>query len=325
MPKKLKLGVVMDPIAAINIQKDSTFAMLLEAQRRKWHIHYMLSHDLSLRDGKAWARMAPLSVKDNPKNWYRLSESTQQPLNTLDVILMRKDPPIGMDYMHATYILEQAEHEGVSIINRPQALRDANEKLYTAWFAHCCPPTLVAADKQQLRDFLQQEKDIIVKPLDGMGGVSIFRLQFNDPNVNVILETLTHNGKTQIMAQRYIPEISEGDKRILLIDGEPIPYGLARIAAPGETRANLATGGHGVGIELSERDLWISHQVGAKLKDEGLIFAGLDIIGNYLTEINVTSPTCIREIDAAFSLNIAGQLMDCIEKRVENNPHLQKE
>jgi glutathione synthase len=231
---------------------------------------------------------------------------------------MRKDPPFDMQYIHTTYLLELAEAAGVLMINKPQSLRDANEKLYTAWFPQCTPATLVSRDMAQLRKFLQEQGDIIVKPLEGMGGTSIFRLTLDDPNISVVLETLTNNGKQYIMAQRYIPEISAGDKRILLIDGKPIPYALARIPATGETRGNLAAGGRGEGLPLSERDYWICEQVGPTLKKKGLVFVGIDVIGDYLTEINVTSPTCIRELDQQFSLDIAGELMECIAEKLKH-------
>lgn len=308
----IKLGVVMDPIEAINPKKDSTLAMLLAAQRRGWQLHYMQQKDLSLRDGHVQAALRRIEVRDDLQSWYTLGEAAQTRLTDLDVILMRKDPPLDMQYIHTTYLLELAEAAGVLVVNRPQTLRDANEKLFTAWFPQCCPPTLVSRDLGQLRSFLTEHGDIIIKPLEGMGGVSIFRLKLGDPNISVALEMLTGNGRQYIMAQRFIPEITQGDKRILLVDGEPMPYALARIPASGETRGNLAAGGRGEGLALSERDRWICAQVGPTLKQKGLLFVGLDVIGDYLTEINVTSPTCIRELDAQFGLDIAGELMDCI-------------
>jgi len=313
----IKLGVVMDPIAAINPKKDSTLAMLLAAQKRGWELYYMRQQDLSLRDGHVQADMHRVEVCDDLQHWYSLDEATHTRLTELEVILMRKDPPLDMQYIHTTYLLELAEAAGVLVVNKPQTLRDANEKLFTAWFPQCCPPTLVSRDMAQLRSFLAEHGDIIIKPLEGMGGVSIFRLQVGDPNVSVALETLTHNGAQFIMAQRYIPEISRGDKRILLVDGEPVPYALARIPASGETRGNLAAGGRGEGVALSERDRWICQQVGPTLKQKGLLFIGLDVIGDYLTEINVTSPTCIRELDNQFGLDIAGELMDCIAAKLK--------
>lgn len=306
----------MDPIDRINIKKDSSFAMLLAAQARGWTLVYMEQGDLYLDAGEVKASCRALQVNDDPSGWFTLGEPCTRSLDTLNVILMRKDPPFNIDYIYTTYLLELAEAAGVLVINKPQSLRDANEKLSTAWFPQCCPPQLVATDAMRIKTFLVQHRDIILKPLDGMGGVSVFRLSANDPNLNVIIETLTQHGKRLIMAQRFIPEISAGDKRVLLIEGEPVPYALARIPAAGETRGNLAVGGTSKGIVLSERDRWICSQVGPVLRDKGLIFVGLDIIGDYLTEINVTSPTCIRELDALYDLNIADQLMAAIEKRL---------
>ncbi len=314
----IKLGVVMDPIESIHPKKDSTLAMLLAAQARGWQLFYMQQQDLLLRDGQVFANMRPLTVCNDLHDWHTLSEPQLTPFTELDVVLMRKDPPFDMQYIHTTYLLELAEAAGVLMINKPQSLRDANEKLYTAWFPQCTPATLVSRDMAQLRKFLHEQGDIIVKPLEGMGGTSIFRLTLCDPNISVVLETLTDNGKQYIMAQRYIPEISVGDKRILLIDGKPIPYALARIPAAGETRGNLAAGGRGEGIPLSKRDYWICEQVGPTLKKKGLVFVGIDVIGDYLTEINVTSPTCIRELDKQFNLDIAGELMDCIAEKLKH-------
>lgn len=304
----------MDPITSIRIKKDSTLAMLLAAQARNWQLFYMEQRDLMLRDGMALAQMRKLRVFDHEQHWFELEAAQECPLQNLDVILMRKDPPVDMEYIYITQILELAEKAGVFVVNRPSSLRDANEKLFISWFPHCCAPTLVSAEISVLREFLQQQGDIICKPLAGMGGLSIFRLRQDDPNSNVVFEMLTQRGTQLMMAQRYLPEISHGDKRILMIDGDPIPYALARIPAPGETRGNLAAGGRGVGVELTERDRWICQQVGPILKQKGLLFVGLDVIGNYLTEINVTSPTCIRELDKIYSLNIGGQLLDCVER-----------
>ncbi len=314
----IKLGVVMDPIGAINPRKDSTLAMLLAAQARGWQLHYMEQADIFIRDGRAYARTRTLTVTTEPACWHHFSSEQTIALAELDTILMRKDPPFDMQFIHTTYLLELAEAEGVVIVNKPQSLRDANEKLYTAWFPQCCPPTLVSSDMKQLRAFFEEHGDIIIKPLEGMGGMSIFRLKRGDPNVSVALELLTGNGSHYIMAQRFIPEITRGDKRILLVDGEPVPYALARIPAAGETRGNLAAGGHGEGVALTERDYWICQQVKATLQAKGLIFVGLDVIGDYLTEINVTSPTCIRELDRQFDLDIGGQLMEAIARRLES-------
>jgi len=312
----IKLGVVMDPIGTINPKKDSTLAMLLAAQSRGWALSYMELGDLSLRDGKASAWMRELSVQDDLSDWYRFDAHKLQPLADLDVILMRKDPPVDSEYLYATQILDLAEAEGVLVANKPQSLRDANEKLYTAWFPRCTPPTLVTRSAAEIRDFLTEHQDIILKPLHGMGGHSIFRLHGSDHNINVVIETLTQTGSRYVMAQRYLPEIRDGDKRILMIGGEPVPYALARVPAPGETRGNLAVGGSGVGVPLSERDRWICAQVGPALRSKGLLFVGLDVIGDYLTEINVTSPTCIRELDSLYGLDIAGQFMDCLERQL---------
>jgi glutathione synthase len=305
----------MDPIASISLKKDSTFAMLLEAQHRGWQIWYMEQQDLFLEDDRSHARMQQLQVADNPQQWHQFLGERTAPLDALDVILMRKDPPFDMEYIYTTYLLEQAERRGSLVVNRPQSLRDANEKLFTAWFPQCCTPTLVTRDHHRILDFLAAQQDIILKPLGTMGGASIFRVRQGDPNTNVIIETLTEGGGRFAMAQRFVPEISAGDKRILMVDGEPVPYALARIPKPGETRGNLAAGGTGQGIPLSERDHWIAQQVGPELRRRGILFAGLDVIGDYLTEINVTSPTCIRELDRQFNLNISAILMDCIEER----------
>ncbi|MCF6231377.1 MAG: glutathione synthase, partial [Gammaproteobacteria bacterium] len=263
-----------------------------------------------------FGRLSPLTVDDNQEAWFTLGDAVEQPLTELDVILMRKDPPFDTEYIYATYLLERAEVEGVLVVNKPQSLRDANEKLYTAWFNQCTPPTLVSRRDDQLRAFLVEQGDIILKPLDGMGGASVFRLRQQDANIGVTIEVLTQHGQRYIMAQRFIPEITSGDKRILMVDGEPIPYALARLPAKGEVRANLAVGGRGVGVELSERDHWICQQVGPALREKGLLFVGLDVIGDYLTEINVTSPTCIRELDNQYGINISGKLMDAIEQRL---------
>jgi glutathione synthase len=296
--------------------------MLLAAQARGWTMHYLELNDLFLRDARPFARSRELTVEDNPDGWFRFGTERELPLAELDIILMRKDPPVDMEYLYATYLLEQAEAAGVLVVNRPQALRDANEKLYTAWFPQCLPPTLVTRSKARLRAFVDEQGDAILKPLDAMGGASVFRVRRDDPNVSVIIETLTEHEQRFTMAQRYLPEISAGDKRILLINGAPVPYALARIPAPGETRGNLAAGGRGVGVALSERDHWICAQVGPWLKARGLWFVGLDVIGDYLTEINVTSPTCIRELDAQFGIDIAGQLLTTLElqRRKQQRP-----
>lgn len=312
----IKLGLVMDPIESINTHKDSSFAMALAAQARGWQLFYMELGDLYLQDGVARARTRELSVQDSSEDWFSFGASSDQALSQLDVILMRKDPPFDTEYLYATQILSLAESQGALVVNRSQALRDANEKLACAWFPQCTPPTLVSRDQHQLREFLQQHEDVILKPLDAMGGASIFRVKADDPNISVIFETLTGYGSKYAMAQRFIAEISSGDKRILLIDGEPVPYALARVPAKGETRGNLAAGGKGVGVELTQRDVWICSQVAPKIKEMGLLFVGLDVIGDYLTEVNVTSPTCIRELDGLYGLDIADQLMDAIKSKL---------
>ena len=313
----IKLGMVMDPISQINIKKDTSFAMLLEAQARGWELHYIELEDLFLSNGQAYARTRSLEVQRDASQWHRFTGEQQIPLSELDTIIMRKDPPFNQEYIYATYILEQAEREGVYVVNKPQSLRDANEKMFTAWFPQCCTDTFVARNPQKIRDFLQQHKEIILKPLDGMGGASIFLVRENDPNLSVILETMTEHGQRFIMAQKYLPAIKDGDKRILMINGEPVPYCLARIPSSGESRGNLAAGGRGEGRPLSDRDRWIAEQVGPTLKAKGLVFVGIDVIGDYLTEVNVTSPTCVQELDKQFDLNISAQLMDHIEAHLQ--------
>jgi len=314
----ITLGVIMDPINDIKFHKDSTLAMLQAASQRGWSLRYMEMSDLYIRDGMAMARMRPLQVFDNEQQWYELGEPEEAALHSLSVILMRKDPPFDMEYIYATYMLELAESRGSLVVNRPDSLRDANEKVFTTHFPQCTTPTLITRRADQLRSFVSEHREVIIKPLEGMGGASIFKVSSNDPNTSVVIETLTDYGCRYAMAQRFIPEITQGDKRILLIDGEPVPYALARIPASGELRGNLAAGGTGVGVELTERDRWICAQVAPKLREMGLIFVGIDVIGDYLTEINVTSPTCIRELNTLYGLDIAGQLMDAIEARLSS-------
>jgi glutathione synthase len=278
----IKLGVVMDPIESINFKKDSTLAMLLAAGARTWELYYMEQADLFLQDSQCLASMSRLEVRNDPDDWFRRTAAAVRPLASLDVVLMRKDPPVDMEYMYSTFLLERAEADGVLLVNRPAALRDASEKLYTAWFSDCCPPTLVSREIARLQQFLGEHDDIVVKPLNGMGGASVFRVHRDDPNLNVIFETITDNGNRSAMAQRYIPEITRGDKRILMIDGEPFPHALARIPAAGETRGNLAAGGTGKGVDLTDQDRWICRQVGPALREKGLLFAGLDVIGDAL-------------------------------------------
>lgn len=306
----------MDPIKDVKIHKDSSFAMLLEAQARGWELYYMEMKDLYLEDGRSFATSKKLTVQRVEGDFYHLEEAKDHPLADLDAVLMRKDPPFDTEFVYATYLLERAEDEGCLIVNKPQSLRDANEKLFTAWFSEFTPTTLVTRRSDKIRAFHAKHKDVILKPLDGMGGASIFRVKEKDPNLGVIIETLTEHETRFCMAQAFIPDIKSGDKRILIVDGEPMPYSLARIPAKGETRGNLAAGGRGVAQPLSESDWHIANTIGPKLKEKGLIFVGLDVIGDKVTEINVTSPTCIQEIDNAYGTNIAGKLMDAIEKRI---------
>jgi glutathione synthase len=308
----------MDPISTIKVAKDTSFAMLLEAQRRGHALHYMEQGDLGLRDGVPFARLAPLSVRDDPSGWYTLGERHWRDLSEMDVVLMRKDPPVDAQFIYDTMVLDAAQRSGVRVVNNPQALRDCNEKLFTLQFPQCIAPTLVSRDASELRRFVTEHGEVVLKPLDGMGGRGIFRVRAGDSNLNSMLETLLAGGmhgegRHFTIAQKFIPAISAGDKRILLVDGEPVPYALARIPQGDEFRGNLAAGGRGVGVPLSERDRWIAAQVAPELRRRGLRFVGLDVIGDYLTEINVTSPTCARELDAQFGLNIAGLLFDAIE------------
>jgi glutathione synthase len=312
----IKLAIVMDPIESINFKKDSSLAMLWAAADKNWSLHYLTMADLYLEDGIAKGLSTPLTVSRDPDDFYQLGEPAALPLSDFDVILMRKDPPFDNEYVYGTYLLEKAEQSGSLIVNKPQSLRDCNEKVFATNFSQCTPPHLVTRNAGLLRQFHQTHQDVIFKPLDGMGGTAIFRLKPEDPNIGVIIETLTKYGQEQIMAQKYLPEIKEGDKRILVVDGQPVDYCLARIPAKGETRGNLAAGGRGVAQPLSDRDRWIANQVAPELVKRGLLFVGLDVIGDYLTEVNVTSPTCIREIDTAFGTDIAGDLMNAIEKRL---------
>lgn len=315
----IKIAVVMDPIETTNYKKDSTLAMLWAASDRGWEISYLTMPDLYLLNSKAMGKATELKVYRDPEHFYDLGETQARPLSDFDVILMRKDPPFDNEYVYATYLLERAEEEGTLVVNKPQSLRDCNEKFFATAFPECTPPHLVSRDAGLLREFHQTHGDVIFKPLDGMGGSAIFRLKPDDPNVSVIIETLTNDGAEQIMAQKYLPEIKEGDKRILVVNGKPVEYCLARLPAKGETRGNLAAGGTGRAQPLSERDRWIANQVAPELVKRGLLFVGLDVIGDYLTEVNVTSPTCIREIDHAYGTCIADLLMDAIEEILEKN------
>lgn len=313
----IKLGVVMDPIASIHYKKDSTLAMLWEADKRGWEIYYFEQKDLFVRDGVAYGNGRALSVYQDAQRWFKFGAEKSMALSELNVILMRKDPPFDQEYIYTTYLLELAERAGVFVMNKPQALRDANEKLFTTWFSQCCVPSVVTRDMGVLRAFFAEHQDIVCKPLDVMGGSSVFHLRPQDPNAAVVFETLTQRETRFMMAQKFIPAIAAGDKRILMINGEPVSYALARIPAPGEWRGNLAAGARGVAQPLSDRDLWICQQVGPVLREKGLYFVGLDVIGDYLTEINVTSPTCIRELNEQCQLDIAAQLLDCVVKHVQ--------
>ena len=315
--KTVRLVVVMDRISDIKPAKDTTLAMLLAAQARGWQLWYAEQGDLWLRDGVPMARLKPVEVKDDSRHWYRLGESQIQGLAEFDVILMRKDPPFDMEYIYTTYILERAEQAGVLVVNRPQGLRDMNEKVYTAWFPQCCAPTLITRDMADMHAFLKEHLRIVCKPLYGMGGRSIFVVDRGDKNSNVIFETMTEYGTRYAIVQKYLPEIVDsGDSRILVIDGEPAPHALARIPSAEDNRGNLAAGARGVGRELNDRDRWLVSQIGPTLRQRGMLFVGLDVIGGYVTEINVTSPTGVRELDKQFGTQIAGLLMDAIEKRL---------
>ncbi len=309
------VAVLMDPIESIHVEKDSSFAMLLEAQRRGYELLYLTQSSLAIRDAVPWAQTRILRVRDDARGWFELDASHWRDLRAVDVILARKDPPFDAQYLYDTMVLELAQAGGALVVNDPRALRDANEKLFALRFPQCIPPTLVARDAAELKRFAAEHEKIVLKPLDGMGGRSIFVSARGDPNLNVILETLTDNGRQFAMAQRYLPEIRDGDKRILLIDGEAVPYALARMPQGDEVRGNLARGGKGVGLPLTERERWIAHELGPELRARGMLFVGLDVIGGFLTEVNVTSPTCIRELDAQFGLNIAGQLFDVIQAK----------
>lgn len=314
----IRLGIVMDPIEQLNFKKDSSLAMLWAAAAKGWQLTYMRQQDLYQLGSEPRARSWPLSVFKDPDHFYELGETQDIALADLDVILMRKDPPFDNEFVYSTYLLEAAERLGTLIVNKPSSLRDCNEKLFATQFPDCIPPLVVSRDAQILRDFHAKHLDVIYKPLDGMGGTSIFRAKADDPNIGVIIETLTDYGSTMTMAQKYLPEIKEGDKRILLVDGEVVPYCLARVPMQGETRGNLAAGGTGRAQPLSDRDRWIAEQVGPVAKKLDLLFVGLDVIGDYLTEINVTSPTCIREIDKQYDTDIGGLLMDAIERKLQH-------
>ncbi len=310
------LGVVMDPIQSINFYKDTTLSILLAAQEQGFKLFYMEQQDLFLENGAPFAEVRPLRVINNPDGWYELDQASAVPLNELDVVIMRKDPPFDSEFIYSTYILEAAEKLGTLVVNKPQSLRDCNEKVFATEFPQCTPPLLVSRSIKRLTRFLEEHQDVVFKPLDGMGGASIFRVKAEDQNLNVILETLTQFGNQTIMAQKYLPEITDGDKRVLVVDGEVIPFCLARIPTGNDFRGNLAAGGQGEVRPLSERDQWIAEQVAPSLVERGLLFVGLDIIGDYLTEINVTSPTCVQEIDRAQNTAIGEKLIAAICRRI---------
>jgi glutathione synthase len=328
----VRIAFIMDPMESLSLKKDSTLAMIRAAERRGWQIFFVGQGDLVLRQGQAHAFLHALRLTgrfaesldpaDATETFYELGPGVEKPLAELDVIMMRKDPPFDMEYIYSTYFLERAEAEGVLVVNRPASLRDCNEKFYATAFPQCCPPLVVSRRADVLRAFHGVHRNVVFKRLDGMGGKSVFRIMEHDPNLGVVLETLTNGGTEQIMGQKFLPEIADGDKRILLIDGEPVPYALARIPMAGESRGNLAAGGRGVGRELTDRDRWIAAQVGPELSRRGLLFVGIDVIGDYLTEVNVTCPTCIRELDAQFSLDIGGMLMDQIAAKLKSSAEL---
>lgn len=317
--KPIKLAVLMDDIKDIKPYKDSSFAMMLEATRRHWEIYTFDAPQLFAQDGKIWATCAKTQVFDTTQNWYKKEAKVELLLENFDVVLMRKDPPFDMNYIYATYFLEQAEKSGTLVVNKPQSLRDANEKLFALNFPHCLANTLVSSNPEQIKEFIKKQGVSVVKPLDGMGGKDIFKLEQGDDNINEVLDYLTHQGNTPIMAQEFLPEIAQGDKRILLINGQPIDYALARMPAKGSFKGNLAAGATGVGQPLSARDRYLCEQIAPTLREKGLMFVGLDVIGDYITEINVTSPTCIRELDTQFNLNIAGVLFDAIEQKLDQS------
>lgn len=311
---RIKLGILMDPIDSISFKKDSSLAMLLAVQARAWDIYYMEQGDLFLKNGEVFAHQKQMQVFDNEENYYTFKASGVAPLSDLDIILMRKDPPFNMNFIYTTYLLELAEKSGVHVVNKPASLRDCNEKIFATHFPQCCAPTLVSQNHSQIEAFLEENPEAIIKPLDGMGGETIFKIERQGSNTEVIIETLTQRGSRPAMIQRFIPEIKQGDKRILIVGGTPVPYGLARIPQGHDIRGNLAAGGKGEVQALSERELWICEQIIPTLLEKDLAFVGIDVIGDYLTEVNVTSPTCIREIDQGAGTNIGAQLMDYIEQ-----------
>ncbi len=317
MARRPRLGVLMDPIGSIQPAKDSTLAMLLAAQQRGAELSYFEQRHLRVRDGRALATLAPVTVRDDPAGWFTLGEPRDAPLAELDAVLMRKDPPFDTEYIYTTYLLERAQAEGVLVVNSPQGLRDMNEKVFTAWFPDCCAPTLITRDMARMAAFVAEHGQAVCKPLAGMGGKSVFVVNAGDKNANVIFETLTDNGQRYAIVQRYLPEIATtGDSRILLIDGEPFEYALARIPPAGDNRGNLAAGAKGVGRPLNDRDRWLCSRIGPVMRARGMMFVGLDVIGDYVTEINVTSPTGIRELEKQFKVDIAGRFIDTVLQRI---------
>jgi len=309
---KYRLVFLTDPLSQLHAYKDSTVAMMLEAQARGWEIHSTTLQGLFLENSQLFLTTQKIHLEDKAKDWFSLEEKETHPASFFHVIFMRKDPPFDTPYLHATYLLDHAVAAGTWVMNHPKALREYNEKMHTTWFPQCCVSSLVSQEASHLRKFIREEKDVILKPLDAMGGELIFRVKETEPNLSVILETITQRGTEYVMAQQYIPDIAKGDKRILMVNGEPIPYALARLPAPGETRGNLAAGGKPQAQPLSERDLWICKELGPSLREKGLFFVGLDVIGDYLTEINITSPTCIRELHKETGLNAASILLDAM-------------
>jgi glutathione synthase len=310
----MNFAFIADSLDSFKIRKDTTFAIMREAARRGHALYTMEPEDLAWRDGSVDGHARRIHLTGEPAAWYRAEPATTVPLETFDAVLMRKDPPFDMEYVYSTYLLELAEANGARVFNRPRAIRDWNEKMGIARFPHLTPPTVVTRRDPLIREFLAEHGDVILKPLDGMGGTSVFRVRGDDPNVNVIIETVTHYGRRTIMVQRFIPEIREGDKRVLLIAGKPVPYSLARVPRPGETRGNLAAGATGVARELTPRDREIAQAVGPALHREGLILVGLDVIGDYLTEVNVTSPTCFAEIGEQTGYDVSGMMLDALEQ-----------
>ena len=323
----IDIGVVMDPLASLNLKKDSTLAIIRSAQQRGWRVWYIGQQDLYLQRNDVYAAMRELRLTEPflstldayqaGPNWYELAEEVHRPLSAMQVVMMRKDPPFNLEYIYSTYLLERAEAAGTLVINKPSSLRDCNEKVFATAFPQCVPPLMVSRRADLLRAFAAEHGDVVLKPLDGMGGASIFRIVRGDPNLSVVIETLTDFGRQQIMAQKFIPEIAAGDKRILVVDGSAVPFALARVPAAGEARGNLAAGGTGIGQPLSDRDRWIVDQVAPQLVRRGLVFVGIDVIGDYLTEVNVTCPTCVRELNAQFGLDITGTLLDAVERRLQ--------